>query len=305
MTKKCIGCGIKLQSEDSKKNGFTPDITKDLCERCFKLKNYNILTTEGVKIDNNKIIEKINMMKATVLYLVDFLNIDKEIIDTFKNINNEKYLIVTKSDLIPKNIKVNVFVNNLKNIYGINEYIIVCSSKTKLNMNILTSIIKKSKNVVMAGFTNAGKSSLINTLINSDITVSRRSNTTQDFIKLNVEGVNVIDAPGFMSKCSRDNFIPKSIIKPKTYQLASKYYLNIGNIKLNIKNDSNITVYVGNEVNIQKRKELNNVECKILVPSNSDLILKGIGFIKFVKATFVNVTCEYEIRPSLVGGNNE
>ena len=40
MTKKCIGCGIELQTEDIKSEGYVDNIDKDVCERCFKLKNY-------------------------------------------------------------------------------------------------------------------------------------------------------------------------------------------------------------------------------------------------------------------------
>ena len=38
MIKKCLGCGIKLQSTDNQKLGFVPKHKKDadLCERCFK-----------------------------------------------------------------------------------------------------------------------------------------------------------------------------------------------------------------------------------------------------------------------------
>ena len=40
MIKKCQGCGVILQSEDIKKEGYVDIIDKDVCERCFKLTNY-------------------------------------------------------------------------------------------------------------------------------------------------------------------------------------------------------------------------------------------------------------------------
>ncbi len=33
-------------------------LKNELCERCFKLKNYNVLTNTGVKIDNEELIKK-------------------------------------------------------------------------------------------------------------------------------------------------------------------------------------------------------------------------------------------------------
>ena len=40
MIKRCSGCGIILQEEEPQKEGYTEDINKELCTRCFKLKNY-------------------------------------------------------------------------------------------------------------------------------------------------------------------------------------------------------------------------------------------------------------------------
>ena len=302
---KCVGCGIKLQEKDKNELGYTPNLNNALCERCFKLKNYNILTNKGINIDNDKLINKINELNTCVLFLVDFINLDSEVIDAYKKIKSKKILIITKADIIPKNIKYQKLIQNIKNIYEIKEDLILTSSKTKLNIKTITKICLEEKNICLAGFTNAGKSSLINALVGSDITVSKKSNTTQDFIKLNVDGINICDAPGFMSNINREN-IPRSIIRPITYQFPSKHYLLIQDIKLNILEDSNFTIYVGNEANIIRRKENENVECKIIVPKNSDVIIKGFCFINFKNTCMISLnTKDYEIRPSIVGDYND
>ena len=302
---KCVGCGIKLQEKDKNELGYTPNLNNELCERCFKLKNYNILTNKGINIDNDKLINKINELNTCVLFLVDFINLDSEVIEAYKKIKSKKTLIITKADIIPKNIKYQKLIQNIKNIYDIKEDLILTSSKTKLNIKTITKICLEEKNICLAGFTNAGKSSLINALVGSDITVSKKSNTTQDFIKLNVDGINIYDAPGFMSNINREN-IPRSIIRPMTYQFPSKHYLLIQDIKLNILEDSNFTIYVGNEANIIRRKENENVECKIIVPKNSDVIIKGFCFINFKNTCMISLnTKDYEIRPSIVGDYND
>ena len=302
---KCVGCGIKLQEKDKNELGYTPNLNNELCERCFKLKNYNILTNKGINIDNDKLINKINELNTCVLFLVDFINLDSEVIDAYKKIKTKKVFIITKADIIPKNIKYQKLIQNIKNIYDVKEDIILTSSKTKLNINTITKLCLEEKNVCLAGFTNAGKSSLINALVGSDITVSKKSNTTQDFIKLNVDGINIYDAPGFMSNINREN-IPRSIIRPITYQFPSKHYLLIQDIKLNILENSNFTIYVGNEANIIRRKENENVECKIIVPKNSDVIIKGFCFINFKNTCMISLnTKDYEIRPSIVGDYND
>lgn len=302
---KCVGCGIKLQEKDKNELGYTPNLNNELCERCFKLKNYNILTNKGINIDNDKLINKINELNTCVLFLVDFINLDSEVIDAYKKIKSKKILIITKADIIPKNIKYQKLIQNIKNIYDIKEDLILTSSKTKLNIKTITKLCLEEKNICLAGFTNAGKSSLINALVGSDITVSKKSNTTQDFIKLNVDGINIYDAPGFMSNINREN-IPRSIIRPITYQFPSKHYLLIRDIKLNILENSNFTIYVGNEANIIRRKENENVECKIIVPKNSDVIIKGFCFINFKNTCMISLnTKDYEIRPSIVGDYND
>lgn len=302
---KCVGCGIKLQEKDKNELGYTPNLNNALCERCFKLKNYNVLTNKGINIDNDKLINKINELNTCVLFLVDFINLDSEVIDAYKKIKSKKILIITKADIIPKNIKYQKLIQNIKNIYDIKEDLILTSSKTKLNIKTITKICLEEKNICLAGFTNAGKSSLINALVGSDITVSKKSNTTQDFIKLNVDGINIYDAPGFMSNINREN-IPRSIIRPITYQFPSKHYLLIQDIKLNILENSNFTIYVGNEANIIRRKENENVECKIIVPKNSDVIIKGFCFINFKNTCMISLnTKDYEIRPSIVGDYND
>lgn len=302
---KCVGCGIKLQEKDKNELGYTPNLNNALCERCFKLKNYNILTNKGINIDNDKLINKINELNTCVLFLVDFINLDSEVIEAYKKIKSKKILIITKADIIPKNIKYQKLIQNIKNIYDIKEDIILTSSKTKLNIKTITKLCLEEKNICLAGFTNAGKSSLINALVGSDITVSKKSNTTQDFIKLNVDGINIYDAPGFMSNINREN-IPRSIIRPITYQFPSKHYLLIQDIKLNILENANFTIYVGNEANIIRRKENENVECKIIVPKNSDVIIKGFCFINFKNTCMISLnTKDYEIRPSIVGDYND
>lgn len=302
---KCVGCGIKLQNKNVNEVGYTPDLKNELCERCFKLKNYNVLTNKGINIDNDKLINKINELNTCVLFLVDFINLDSEVIEAYKKIKSKKILIITKADIIPKNIKYQKLIQNIKNIYDIKEDLILTSSKTKLNIKTITKICLEEKNICLAGFTNAGKSSLINALVGSDITVSKKSNTTQDFIKLNVDGINIYDAPGFMSNINREN-IPRSIIRPITYQFPSKHYLLIQDIKLNILENANFTIYVGNEANIIRRKENENVECKIIVPKNSDVIIKGFCFINFKNTCMISLnTKDYEIRPSIVGDYND
>lgn len=306
MIKKCNGCGIILQNIAKDKLGYTPDINNSLCMRCFKLKNYGILLNEGKKQDNEKLIANINNKKCFVIFLIDYLNIYKDVIEIFKKIKSDKILVITKSDLFPKNIKTDVLIQNIKNVYDLSEEIIVCSAKTNYNLNKIRELIAIKSKVLFAGFTNMGKSSLINALFGSNITVSKCKNTTQEFIKNVIDGKIIYDAPGFIGNAY--DSVPKNIIRPLTYQLKSKYYLKISDIYLAFKTDSNITIYIDNNINVDRRKKVVDYDYNIIVPTNYDIVIKGFCFIKVGTSTYMNINVDpnlIEIRPSIIGGQNE
>lgn len=305
--KKCLGCGTILQTEDKNASGYTPKLTNDLCMRCFKLKHYGHLTSAGKKQENIRLLKQINQIKGYVIFLVDFLNIYDEVIETYKKIDNPKCLVITKCDLIPKNLQQDKLVKNIKRNYNIKEDVILISSKRKENLSKIVDICFENKKIVFAGFTNAGKSSVINALIKSDLTVSSTVNTTQEFIELNAFGVTIYDAPGFINVNYCDD-VPKNIIRPISYQLANKYYLKINNINIASQEDNNVTLYLNNQLDISKRRIKEPLSYQEVIPAKHDLVIKGLGFIYFSKKTKLSINIHrdfYEIRPTIIGGNNE
>ena len=66
MIKKCIGCGIPLQTENENDLGYTPKLENDLCARCFKLKHYGNKIDEG-KNQNNTILKVGDKIKTTII----------------------------------------------------------------------------------------------------------------------------------------------------------------------------------------------------------------------------------------------
>ena len=38
--KKCAGCGVVLQDENVLQEGYTTSLENDICQRCFRMKNY-------------------------------------------------------------------------------------------------------------------------------------------------------------------------------------------------------------------------------------------------------------------------
>ena len=85
MIKRCSGCGIILQEEEPQKEGYTEDINKELCTRCFKLKNYG--EYKQVSLTNQDYTDILNSIPkdALVVYLTSLLNINLNYINNFNN----------------------------------------------------------------------------------------------------------------------------------------------------------------------------------------------------------------------------
>lgn len=304
MIKKCVGCGIVLQSDDSLKLGYIPKEKYEdslYCQRCFKLIHYNKKAINKTNLNNDEIIDVINNDNAYVYFLVDLYNINSEIINSFKKIKNKKMLIINKSDLIPRSISIQYLKRQIMDIYDINNIrfaSVHISDEGYLLNNIRNNRFTKC---YIVGYTNAGKSSLINNLVGGNkITTSNMPNTTIDFISMNIDGLEIIDSPGFTLKNNiyQDddwNLIKRinasHYIKPITYQTKNEQIFNIEN-KIFMTNFgyNNITLYLSNLVNIKKEYKLNNaVYQSVHIPENSDLIINNIGFINIKKECNIRV----------------
>ena len=103
--KYCIGCGVKLQDSNMLYEGYTPDISNDICARCFKLRNYGDyqITTKS-NDEYIEILKSVNDTKDLVLYVVDLLNIEKDIKMIRNYITNRLILVLTKRDILPKSV---------------------------------------------------------------------------------------------------------------------------------------------------------------------------------------------------------
>ena len=60
ISKKCTGCGMELQFEDEKKEGYVPEEKfimegELLCQRCFKIKNYGKNSVNNFKSEDIEI----------------------------------------------------------------------------------------------------------------------------------------------------------------------------------------------------------------------------------------------------------
>lgn len=325
--KKCIGCGAELQSIDKTLPGYIDASNiegKDYCERCFKIINYNYKSSLHLDNINKYVLDTINKDNKYVLYLIDFLNLNTETINTFKSIKCPKTLIITKIDIIPKGIKEENLVNFIREEYNIEDDIALLSSRSNVNTSVIYKILEDNnyKESYIVGYTNSGKSTLLNKLKakngkGSDITVSLIPNTTANFIEIDLEDIKLFDSPGFVLNKTLYNddeydlikrINPASSLKPITMQTKDNMILNLEDkLYFNTDNSNSLTFYISYNLKLDKlfNKDIKN-STTLDIKDNTDIVIKSIGFINIKKACKLRVNKEYidliELRNSFFRG---
>ena len=142
--KKCVGCGVTLQDENILLDGYTTSMENDICSRCFKMKNYGeyqIVTKSND--DFIEILKSVNDTKDLVLYIIDLLNIDKDIKQIREYIDNKIILVLNKRDVLPKSLNDEKLISYFKSLDLDCEDIVVISPNKNYNIDLLLSKIKK------------------------------------------------------------------------------------------------------------------------------------------------------------------
>ena len=326
---KCIGCGALLQNNNKDEIGYTSNLNNDLCERCFRIRNYN--EYKFVVKDNKNyidILKDVSKTKDLVVLVVDLFNISKNLDDISNYIKNDILLVLSKRDILPKSCYDKKFIDYFKN-YNLNIIdSIVISSNKNYNLDLLFDKIndyKKSKNVYFVGFTNSGKSTLINKIIynysDNDmvITTSNLPSTTIDTISVKInDELTLIDTPGLLDTGDISNsidsktlkkIVPNKEIKPITYQIKSRQSIIIEDlIRLDLNPDNNITIYMSNNLDIKRiYKETNELKSlskyDIDIDCDNDVVIQGLGFIKFTdkaKLTIYADSAKVFVRKNLI-----
>lgn len=327
MNKKCLGCGAFLQNDDINQDGYTTNINNDICERCFRIKNYgDYKQIEKDNADFISILKRINDTKSLVVLVIDVLTISNKIEEITKYLKNDILLVLTKRDILPYSLKDEKLVNYVDNFSLKVKETIILSSTKNYNMDTLYEKIneyKTNNDVYVVGFTNAGKSTMINKMIYNytdlkiDITTSILPSTTLDMIEIKLnDDLTLIDTPGILDKGNIFNYltkddlkkiIPNKEIKPITYQVHGSQYIYIDDfVKIDVI-DNNITLFFSNRLKIErlyKDRPVNLKENIIDLKIGEDIVISGLGFIKPTKSGIFKIytlkDVEVYTRPSLI-----
>ncbi len=317
--KKCLGCGVVLQDQNILKEGYITSLENDICQRCFRMKNYGEYQVVTKSNDEYiEILKSVGKTKDLVLYITDLLNVEKDFSQIREILPNKMILVLNKKDALPKSVKEQKLIAYLKGMNIQVEEIIVISCAKNYNIDYLLKRIKyyqTSKNVYVVGHTNAGKSSLINKLIKNysdnvqELTMSPLPSTTLNMVNIEINDyLTLIDTPGLVDSGSILNHVdekmvkkisPKKEIKPRTYQLRKNQSIIIEDlVRIDyVEGEKNsFTVFVSNDLKVRRLLNLlNNEELKDLnkttyqVKYDEDLVVVGLGFIKIVNKGVVDV----------------
>lgn len=250
ISKKCAGCGIELQFEDEKKEGYVPEekfiMERELlCQRCFKIKNYGKNSVNNFKSeDYSKEVLKSVKKSDIILPIFDIIDFEgsfsEEILDYLRDYRS--IVLVNKTDLLPGFVHPAEIADWIKDRLAeediVPENIAFISAKNKYGIN---GVIRKIKSVfpegkvkaVVLGVSNVGKSSVINLLLGKNkITTSKYSGTTLKSINNKIPDTNITitDTPGLIPKEKRLSdmisvetglkLVPAGEISRKTFKLG-------------------------------------------------------------------------------------
>lgn len=296
---KCIGCGALLQSIDKNKEGYVAEKNKKYCYRCFRIRNYgeyskSLKTNE----DYEKILDNINKTNDLVVLLIDVFSI-QDVNKILNHLNNDILLVLSKRDVLPKSLYEEKLLNYIER-KNIKDKVLI-SSKKNYNLDELIYKInkyKKSKNVYVVGYTNSGKSSMINKIIKNysdkdiEITTSILPSTTLDTINVDIsDNLRLVDTPGilvddciynYLDSKTLKKVLPTKEIKPIIYQVKGLQTIIIDEfVKIEVNGKCSMVLFFSNELKIDRNyKEINEEKYITLSPNNQDVVFNGLGFIK-------------------------
>ena len=287
----CIGCGVKIQSEDQNKQGYLPKSVVEksidgnlVCKRCFRLKNYNEVSDVQLGAEDfYQLIKTLSKKDALIVKVVDIFDFSgswiEDVVDIVGN-NKDIVLVANKLDLLPKSVKQNKvkqWLFKMLKAKGIKvkDILLISAIKNQGVEEAASRIdeLRNGKDVYIVGATNVGKSTFINKLIElttgdkNVITTSHFPGTTLGMIEIPLDrATSIYDTPGiildydiahYLDAQSLKLVMPKKEIKARVFQLNAEQSLFFGGMaRMDFVEGErqSFTLYASNLVEIHRTK---------------------------------------------------
>lgn len=252
----CPGCGAEIQFEHPGKPGFIPyevyekrlkEGKEIICQRCFKLKNYGMFTSEADEDQIMDFLMKVLKKFKNVMYVFDVFDFEgtfrPEIIELLEK--NNVIFVANKFDTLPKTVGANQLKQWLiKRINVPNAQIYITSTKNGFGISKLKKDLERlTGSILVLGVTNVGKSSILKSITESSVTVSPYPGTTIGLVEHKIGKLKIFDAPGivvgdrmielFDPEC-QSKILAKGEVTRKTFKPYPEEMIFIGGLcKLN------------------------------------------------------------------------
>ncbi len=276
MERKCMGCGVQLQTGNEDDIGYVVDLNMNYCQRCFRMIHYDRHRENDFLPDNDLIMRQLDRLEGNFVWIIDIFDLDSSLnsilVEFYQHHSCD--IILNKCDLLPAKI----------NFEKLAEYVLERIKKLKIRskaiitrgvnndfIEVFNRYIKVDDTpVIMTGLANVGKSTIINHLLQDRVvTVNRYPVTTININEIKTEDYHIIDTVGiviensmqmYLSNKQLKTVVPLKQIRPIVYQLMENQTLSIGGLaRIDVlKNQrANVVVYVSNLLNIRRGKAEN------------------------------------------------
>ncbi len=317
----CRGCGAILQTVDTSKEGYTQSLDNPFCERCFRIKNYN--EYRMLEKDNHEfleIVKEISTTSSLVVLVVDLFQIPQNLKEFTQILQNPILLVLTKRDLLPTSLYEERLKDYFDDLSSQLVDTVVISTKKNYHFDELMESIRRhqtEKEVYVVGYTNAGKSSMINRILKDytkqipEITTSMLPSTTIRNIRIEVDShLVLIDTPGVLEEGSIlslvdpkmvEKIVPMTTIRPISYQVKEPQKIQVDTLmEIECYHENNFIFYVSNQLKIERKKKQKSFfsekeKKKITVHAKEDIVIKGLGFIKCMKEDEVVISIDSRV----------
>lgn len=249
----CGGCGALLHCKDPEIPGYLPlelfsknneDLKSTICQRCHFLKFYNSALEVKVSIeDYPNLLKVIKTKKCAIILIVDLTDFPCSIWPDLKTIMHPFtpiFLVGNKVDLLPRdspkfleNIK-QLLTNTVVQVTGVKKenitHVQLISAKTGYGIEQLINKLqykwRYKGDVYLVGCTNVGKSSLFNTLLNSDYCKVKAIDLVQCATVSTWPGttLNLLKFPILNPNMKKQAIRTQRLIKEKFYRMQESKY---------------------------------------------------------------------------------